>query len=442
MLPLLERSPDRRASLHGHRGTSLLLVSILGLIAVCGLLAWAWATVNPIIRTVGGIQDSALPSLDLIQKAKYADLEASVVLRNALLIADPTKSAAEMRRYEGQHLLAAKALESLKVATTRLEGAKLLEAVFEARRRLVGVRLSASERERQSWVEASGATSTDAITLKLQAALDGYLQPLQALYAYEEGRIGSSVGSTRAEADLVWWLLILSGGTAAITLLFITFAWRLEIRREVGKRDEQIAVLNDQRRTLVREVHHRIKNHLQGLLSLIENYRGTRGTDNETLWTLHGHVLALVGIHGLQSRRSAEAVSLGELVREQLRLIETGFPGAQLSLTDQPGFEHFALIADHATPVALVITELIVNAVKHGAPTPVVIELIFSNNEASVSVTNQLVNPLPADWKSRSGHGAGLALVESLIQGIGRIKDVTQDERLTMTVELHGPLLN
>ena len=63
---------------------------------------------------MGGIQESALPSLDLIQKAKYADLEASVVLRNALLIADPTKSGAEMRRYEGQHLLAAKALESLK----------------------------------------------------------------------------------------------------------------------------------------------------------------------------------------------------------------------------------------------------------------------------------------------------------------------------------------
>ena len=428
---------ETQSPLDGRRGKTLLLVSIVGLVSVCALLAWAWATINPIIQTVGRIQERRLPSLALIQKVKYADLEASLALRNALLIRDQARSASEMQRYDDQRRLAAAALESLKVATTSAVGVKWLEAVLEARRALEDARQGASEEERRSWAGLTTTMqSTDTITVNLQGALDAYLKPVEGFYEYENDRIRSSVLSTRAEADLVWWLLILAGATAAFALLFVAFAWRIEIRREVGRRDQQIAVLSEQRQTLVREVHHRIKNHLQGLLSLIENHRAARATDNQGLATLHGHVLALVGIHGLQSRQFAEAVPLGELVRQQLCLIEAGFPGAHLALSIDPGLESITLLPDHAVPVALVITELIVNAIKHGAAAPVDISVSSGSKGARVSVTNRLTGRPPMHQMAGTGPGAGLALVESLIQGIGRIGRTTVDERLTMTVEL------
>ena len=246
------------------------------------------------------------------------------------------------------------------------------------------------------------------------------------------------VDAMGVEAQRASWLLIAAGGTAAVTMLMLAASWRRETRRQVAERDQQISSLQRQRDALVREIHHRIKNHLQGLLGLFEGYRSThdKATVEQSLATLHGHVLALVGIHGLQSRQLDETISLPKLAHQQVELIRAGFVGARLDISEQTSPEPLLLSADQAVPIALVITELIVNAIKHGAEGPISIAIGTGENGACVAVTNRIARPPGLQWGTQSGLGTGLGLVNTLIQGIGRLEQTTTLDQLTMALHL------
>ncbi|MGZ5786125.1 MAG: histidine kinase dimerization/phosphoacceptor domain -containing protein [Ramlibacter sp.] len=239
-------------------------------------------------------------------------------------------------------------------------------------------------------------------------------------------------------ANRVRLLLIAAGLAAAATITFAAAAWRTELRREVSDRERRIASLHDQRDALVREVHHRIKNHLQGLLGLFETQRHASGgrPQEDALATLHGHVLALVGIHGIQARDASECISLKDLVRQQVELVRAGFPGAQLAVTEDATLEDASLPGAASLPVALVVTELIVNAIKHGAPAPIRVSLRMSEQTAHVTVANRLLRPTGLDWQSGRGLGTGLSLAATLLQGIAELSQTTIGEELTMKLAL------
>lgn len=71
--------------------------------------------------------------------------------------------------------------------------------------------------------------------------------------------------------------------------------------------------------------------------------------------------------------------------------MQTGFPGAQLALSGGQGMEEVTLDAEQAVPVAVVTSELMVNAIKHGASAPIVIEVSRAEGASCIRVINRLV---------------------------------------------------
>jgi two-component sensor histidine kinase len=262
--------------------------------------------------------------------------------------------------------------------------------------------------------------------------------PLQRLYDFEVGRVGASVTSISFDAEYSRLLMIAAGAIAALTLLYLSIGWRREVELRMSAKDEEIEALRERRSALVREVHHRIKNHLQGLLGLIENLRGREREDNAALATVHGHVVGMISSHGLQSRSLGGAIGLDELVRQQIRLIQEGFPGAQLDLRVDGEGGPASLSAEQSLPIALVVTELIVNAIKHGEPAPVRVTLLHTADSACVAVTNLAKASARFDWLARQGLGTGLELVSSLLEGVGRIAQSAGDSEITMTLQLEA----
>ena len=70
-----------------------------------------------------------------------------------------------------------------------------------------------------------------------------------------------------------------------------------------------------QRETLVREVHHRIKNHLQGLLGLLEQHARSHPESGEALKVVMTQIGSIAQTHGLQSRSEQHELRLCELVQ-------------------------------------------------------------------------------------------------------------------------------
>lgn len=417
---------------HGSvRSASLLVVALAGAAAVLALLVGGWWLINPVIAGVARIEADRLPRIELLQRARYADLEASIALRNALLFSDAGMKTSEVERFLGLQAVADEATSELERMAAGHTSATLLAQAMQSRRSLQATR----SRARLLVQTARTEEAEDAITAELQGSLDAYLALLQKVVDHEERRVGETILSARRTMGEARSLLLAAGLVSVLTMAFLTVAWRRQVHHEVAARDRQIEQLRQQRDALVREVHHRIKNHLQGLLGLIEDQRRSTPPADGLLATLHGHVLALVGIHGLQASRAGERVYLHELVSQQVRLIQAGFPGARIDtrMGPEPGPE--LLDEGQAVPLALVVTELIVNAIKHGTDRTASVEVRCDAGGCRISVSNALRDGKGATgWED--GAGSGLALVSALVEGFGTVARADDGVRVTMTLEI------
>lgn len=410
------------------------LIATTGLLAISVLLITTWTTSTPIIDQIAGIERSRLPRLELLQTAKSADLDASVALRNVLLLRDAKLNSHELERYARASRDAVSALSDFRARSSTAEEIQLVDRTLDARSHLEKARFEALEADR------IGTTlNADATTTALQAVLDDYLGKLRQLQNHQASLVTALVGDMADRADTVRILLVACGVAAAATMLLLIASWRVELRRQVRQRDLHIASLQMQKTALVGEVHHRIKNHLQGLLGLFETHERAAGLEPVagSLATLHGHVLALIGIHGLQAKDVGRPIMLKDLVRQQVELARSGFPDAQLALTEGQGLEDATLAPEQAVPVALMVTELLVNAIKHGAPLPIRVGIEGGGGQDTcVTIKNRLTAPTAMDWKSGRGLGTGLGLVVTLLQGVAELLQSTTPEEMIMTLRL------
>ncbi|MBS0452274.1 MAG: hypothetical protein JSS14_13280 [Proteobacteria bacterium] len=411
------------------------LLGATGLAVIVALLVAASIVLLPIIDEIARIERSRVPTLQLLNTARNEDLNAGVALRNVLLVKSRALDAKEVQRYRRANQGAVDALDALDARLRKPESRALLDRVRAAHARLQVVRANALA------LDARDDTyDPDVVAQELQAASDDFLSELGQLQSFQASRIAQLIEDVAERASEARILLIACGAAAALTLLFMALAWRAELRRQVTQKEARIASLRAQKAALVGELHHRIKNHLQGLLGLLETHRRV-AQDPSTLGsldTLHGHVLALIGIHGLQARDSSNGVLLDELARQQLELVRAGFPGAELAFSQDEQARGVVLPPDHAVPVALMTTELVVNAIKHGEAAPIRLAVgMDPQGCAYVAVTNRLCSPTGMDWRSGQGFGVGLSLLSTLSEGVAEVTQHCAPHEMIMTLRLH-----
>ena len=120
----------------------------------------------------------------------------------------------------------------------------------------------------------------------------------------------------------------------------------------------------------IREIHHRVKNNLQTIASLLR-LQGRRLSSPEAKQALEESVRRIRSIalvHETLAYEAGNTVPFGEIIRPLVRVVEDGLtsPDRHIRFTVEgdPG----DLPAEVATPLAVVLTELLQNAVEHGFP--------------------------------------------------------------------------
>jgi len=205
-------------------------------------------------------------------------------------------------------------------------------------------------------------------------------------------------------------------------------------------RQAKIAVAH--RDALIREIHHRIKNNLQGITGLLrqlaESHPETSGSINQTI----GQVQSIATIHGLQERVPVGGLRLRELTEavaagvgslwQKLILVETS-----------SGWTPCTIEETEAIPLALILNELLSNAVKHGGRDgQVKIMLGTGQRPDSIRVAICNAGQLPPDFDFEHNTGTGLQLVKSLMPRAGaRLSWQCQDNTVLTTLELEPPVI-
>jgi two-component sensor histidine kinase len=167
--------------------------------------------------------------------------------------------------------------------------------------------------------------------------------------------------------------------------------------------------------TIVREVHHRIKNNLQGVVGLLAEHRDTTPALAAVLNSAISQLHAVAEVHNLLAHQNEEQISLTELVRAVVTHTAT-LCHHRLEVDFPENTDSFMLSAGEAVPFALVVNELVMNAIKHGYPdggSGTIRISLDASGEASLRVANDGCLPEPMSSADRSG--LGLQLVRALL---------------------------
>jgi two-component system, sensor histidine kinase PdtaS len=119
----------------------------------------------------------------------------------------------------------------------------------------------------------------------------------------------------------------------------------------------------------IREVHHRVKNNLQTISSLLrlQARRVAPGKGREALREAERRVRSIAVVHEILSRDPGDQVAFSEIVEALVRMTEDSVVSGRkvrITVTGEAG----DLSADMATPLAVALAELLQNAVEHGFP--------------------------------------------------------------------------
>jgi two-component sensor histidine kinase len=186
---------------------------------------------------------------------------------------------------------------------------------------------------------------------------------------------------------------------------------------EVRKRD-RLLLSKD---ATIREIHHRVKNNLQTISSLLR-LQGRRLTSPEAKAAVAESVrrirtIALV--HETLSREPGDDVAFLEIVRPLLRLAEEGLQSPDRPVRFTVQGDGGRLPSTIATPLSVVLTELLQNAVDHGFPEgsnggDVVVVLANHDGELDIRVVND-GRPLDPAFQLNTATGLGLSIVRTLV---------------------------
>jgi two-component system, sensor histidine kinase PdtaS len=176
------------------------------------------------------------------------------------------------------------------------------------------------------------------------------------------------------------------------------------------------------RSAVIQEMHHRIKNNLQQIVSLVrlEMRYSKFSTVDEALNDTLNRILAISSVHELLTRDDLDLISIKKLAESLLTAAQQSVVPPGKSIYTMIEGDDFVLPLAQATSMALVLNELVQNAVEHGFSTlndgKIKVQLSETEVERRVAVIND-GKKLPPNFKPDSASSLGLSIVETLVRG-------------------------
>jgi two-component system, sensor histidine kinase PdtaS len=164
------------------------------------------------------------------------------------------------------------------------------------------------------------------------------------------------------------------------------------------------------RGVLAQEIHHRVKNNLQTVASLLRlQARGADTVDpRKALDDSVDRILAIAAVHEVLTERRDDDVDLGELLERLRAMLVQGLAAGKT--VDAEFEENVSLQGSRATAMALVFSELFQNALEHGGRS-VRVELARRNGEVVLAIADD-----GGGIEAEPREGTGLSIVRALVR--------------------------
>lgn len=178
-----------------------------------------------------------------------------------------------------------------------------------------------------------------------------------------------------------------------------------------------------QREMLVKEVHHRIKNNLQGVAGLLQQTAARRPEVATLISEAVGQVQAIAQVHGLQVGVSGP-LRIKPLLEAITASVQRTF-GRTIHVEAEGEPPHrYALPEAESIPIALTVNELLTNAIKHSSQGDVRCVLHCEPGRVSITITNG----------GQLRQGFSLAQVAPGVSGLGLVRALLPRRTATLSL--------
>ena len=188
----------------------------------------------------------------------------------------------------------------------------------------------------------------------------------------------------------------------------------------------------------IREIHHRVKNNLQTIAALLrlQGRRLKSPEAQEAIEESERRIRSIAIVHETLSRDVGEVVSFADIIGPLVRVVEESVSSDDVRLRFDVEGDAGELPGEMATPLAVVLNELMQNAVDHAFPRDadepvegrVRIQLNRTGDQLLVDVVDDGVG-LPEGFPGERNRGLGLSIVHALVTGeLGGSIEMSNDD--------------
>lgn len=241
--------------------------------------------------------------------------------------------------------------------------------------------------------------------------------------AQQDVEVGHSAVLQRA-------LPFLEQGRVIGVLLLVRDVTQLRYRERQLQRQEAI----------IREVHHRVKNNLQTIASLLRLQARRLSTEGKKeLEEATRRIAAIALVHETLSKESGQQVEFGEVADRLIKMVSAGLLHPDRKVTIELHGDPGKLHSDMATPLAVVLVELLQNAVEHafGERDGGRVTVSMGRTEDRLRMTVQDNGKGLPEGFSFSQSGLGLQIVRELVESeLGGVFDFVSQGGTQIVVDV------
>ncbi|MEX0952581.1 MAG: sensor histidine kinase [Nitriliruptoraceae bacterium] len=193
----------------------------------------------------------------------------------------------------------------------------------------------------------------------------------------------------------------------------------LMLMREVTelRRHERLLLYKD---ATIREIHHRVKNNLQTVASLLrlQSRRLDSQEARDALGESVRRISSIALVHETLSQDARQSVSFDKVTHRLIDMLSAGLTDPDRPVEMEVIGAGGDLPAEVATPLALVVSELLQNAVEHAFVDrggKVTVELVRQPQSLRVVIRDDGIG-VPEDWVPTDSARLGLQIVTTLVE--------------------------
>lgn len=273
------------------------------------------------------------------------------------------------------------------------------------------------------WVFGAVASITGALVLFIfSGKLLGKMR-VQEVMTEQQAATVMDVVNALESFEIISWIsigIIVVTGYGAFNLIS---GWNRRLNREVNNRtrqlnesQEKLEASLEEKKALLQEIHHRVKNNLAQVNALLELQEIKSGTDGkQSFKTVRTRIKSMAMAHeALYENKSFSDINMREYVQQIAKITHHSFGGRNASIDLQFALEDITLDMDKSIPLGLLVNEILINAYKHAftgrEEGTIRLESEVNEEQVRLSICDSGVG-MPEEGQRRSG-SLGMTLIK------------------------------